>query len=707
MAQAPDKLNSGSAVKALIEMARQRGLYVSEHEAEQAWSGVVVQRENERLGAAWTMLFAGHSVAPSPVKLLSVSQLPVWVVSGSAVGIVTAQAGGEFAVEWMAGCEPEQPNEIPEQALVPVAPVARSEESFLPEKQRGLATQAIVSGIKAHSSIFKQVVVASSFINIIAVLSSLFVMQVYDRVVPNFAYATLWYLAAGLAAAYIFDFVLKMVRMRLLDASSKQLDEALSLYIFDKLLSLKLDKRPSRLGSLVSQVRDYESIKAFFTSSTLFTLVDLPFILVFIGVIAAIGGPVAIVPAVFLVLCLVAGAVAYRPISRLQRENNDAITRRQGLLYEAVAGGDVIKAQGGEAQFGDRWLSASRETADRSISLNAVSSVASFVTQFLQQSAYAGIVVVGVYVIEAGELTMGGLIACSILGGRTLGNIAGVSGLLLRWHHASYSLGILNDLLATPADDDPGRQGNVQTQPLDLEIKDAVYSYQGSELPQLVVPAMKIDAGERVVVLGKNGSGKSTLLKLLAGIATPSRGEVRVAGLNFESCRPSWLRENIGYLPQEPRLFAGTLLDNLTLGMSMPDEEKIFSALRKTGLYDAVDKHPKGLQLEISEGGAGLSGGQRQLLGIARMVLQNPKIWLLDEPAASLDSEVEVKIMELIRSLPEDRTVVFISHKRSWISLADRVLLVESGQVKVDAPTNDITMGGGTPPATQSREVPA
>ncbi len=672
-------------------MAARRGLHASQFEAEQAWRDVTVKREEDRLGTAWRRLFKGHSVAPSPIRLLTKAQLPAWVVTDGCVGILRSLPEADKAadIEWLEDKTPEA-DVVPEEALVPVAPLTEGDESFLPEDERGPATQAILAGLKAHTPIFRKVAVASIVMNIIAVLASLFVMQVYDRVVPNFAYATLWFLATGLFVGYIIDFMLKMVRMKLMDESARQLDEGMSLYVFDRLLALKLDRRPTRLGSLVAQVRDYESIKAFFTSSTLFAVVDLPFIILFIGVIWAIGGPVAWVPAVFAIVCLIVGIVAYKPTYRLQRANMDAATRRQGLLYEAVAGGDIIKSQGGEAHFGDQWLSTTRETADRSIALNAVTSISNFVTQFMQHTAYAGIVVVGVYVIEQGELTMGGLIACSILGGRALGNIAGITSVIMRWHHARYSLGVLNNLLAGAADDSPDRQANVRSQPLHLSLHDVVYAYPGSELPQLVAPALEIPAGDRVAILGRNGSGKTTLLKLLAGIATPARGQVHIAGLDYEECRPSWLREVIGYLPQDPRMFSGTLVENLTLGMTMPSEEAIFDALDKTGLAEAVRNHPKGLLLPIAEGGSGMSGGQRQLVALTRLVLQNPKIWLLDEPTASLDSEVENKVMTIIRDLAPDRTVLFTTHKRAWLELSNRVLVVDEGQVKSDMPTEQV-----------------
>ena len=696
------QLAKKNGVTALIDMARRRGLHASMHEAELAWDCVTVKSEAERLSAAWKYLFQGYSTTESQIRMLSNAQLPVWVVVDGCVGVLQKISDSDTDrssdIEWLG----EKPSGVDgrTKALIPVPPIMGAEEPFLIKKKRGLATHAIIEGIKAHAPLFRRLAVVSAFSNIIAVLTSLFAMQVYDRVVPNLAYATLWFLAIGMLLAYVFDVLFKLIRLKMMDATTKRLDEALSLFVFEKLLGLKLDRRPSRQGSLVAQVRDYESVKVFFTSSTLFSLVDMPFIILFITVMYLIAGPVALVPAVFVVLSFALGLFAYRPISKLQQQNNDAVVRRQGLLFEAVAGGEIIKSQGGEARFSDAWLSATRETCDRGEDLNYVTSVVQIATMFFQQVAYVLIIAVGVYVIETGELTMGGLIACSILGGRALSTISNISALLLKWHHASYSMKILDQVLSSPTDEHSNREANTSALPLDLQIKDLIYMYAGSQNPQFKSDALNIPAGSRVAVLGRNGSGKSTLLKLLAGIATPSAGEIRIAGLDYEVCRQSWLRDVIGYLPQDPRLFSGTLLDNLTLGMSMPTEDAIIAALEKTGLLEAVKRHPMGLHLPIAEGGAGMSGGQRQTVGLTRLVLQNPKIWLLDEPAASLDNELEKKVIDIIRGLPADNTVIFTTHKQSWVELAGRAIFIEAGEIKAD---KTIVPNNSTPaPAVKS-----
>lgn len=679
-----------SAIASLVDMARRRGLHASQLEAEQAWNGVTPKIGQHRIAAAWARLFQGHKVEVTRAALLSKSQLPAWIISNHCIGVVTAISAtdAELDIEWFGrrGDGDFQSALV----MVPVHSADENTKSFVPQKQRGVATQAITVALKAHRKLFVQAALATVCINLIAVLSSLFAMQVYDRVVPNFAYSTLFFLAAGVGLAYVLDVLFKFARLGILEASKHQLDEVLSLYIFERLLALKIDRRPQRVGSLVAQVRDYESVKSFFSSTTLFALADLPFIFVFIGIIYLIGGVIAVVPAAFVVVCLLIGLIAYPPMAKRQRENNDAFVRKQGLLFEAVSGAEVIKSSGGEAKFGDAWLSATRETSDRNESLSRVVSSAQYATSFFQQISFVAVLCAGVFVIERGEMTMGGLIACSILGGRTLSYIANISGVLLNWHHARYALQVLNELLSCDSDNSPDRQANTKSVGLDLALRQVVYQYQGQQMPQLSVEELMIPAGSRVAILGKNGSGKTTLLKLAASIYTPSAGKVTLSGLDVEHCRPSWLREVVGYLPQEPRLFSGTLLDNLTLGMSMPSEKDVWEALDAVGLAQTVKRHGEGLLLPIQEGGSGLSGGQRQLVSMARLLLQKPKIWLLDEPSASLDSETEARVKSVIQSLPKLVTVVFTTHRASWLELAQRVLIVENGQIRADAPADRV-----------------
>jgi ATP-binding cassette, subfamily C, bacterial LapB len=686
-------LSSEVAARAIAEMATRRGLHASIDEAQRTWEQVKGDAIPERIGAAWAWLFPGHTVERLPVSATTAGHYPAWVVVDGNIGIaVDAEAAlGRQPVRWFGHRfeEAETTQQLVD-VLSPVAPGPIDGETLVPHRRRGPATEAILTGLRSHAALFAHAGLLSVLMNLLVVSVSLFAMQVYDRVVPNFAYATLWVLASGVVLALVFELLLKIIRLRLLESSAKRLDEALSLYFFEKLMDLKVDRRPSRLGTLVAQVKDYELVKSFFTSTTLFVLADVPFIVLFVLIIALIGGHVAWV----LVLLIPAGfAIAfavYKPLAALQREETDELARRTGVLFEAVAGSEIIKAQAGESRFGDVWLRSTRVLGEYGVRLRSLTAYAQFAIAFCQQIAYVSMIIVGVYVIEAGDLTIGGLIACSILSGRALAAISNITQLLLQWQHVRHALKILDTLLALPSDDVPGREANTTADGIGVQIRGVQYAYSGVNSPQLVIPELLIRPGERLAVMGRNGSGKSTLLRLCAGIATPNIGLVTVGGIDVQQARPSWLREVTGYLPQDVRLFAGTLADNLTLGLSVPEEQKIVSAMTATGLIHSLGRHPLGLALPIREGGSGLSGGQRQLVGTTRMVLQDPRIWILDEPSASLDSESEARVIKLISSLPRDRTIIFTTHKPSWLRLADRVLFVEDGQIKVDAPASEV-----------------
>lgn len=685
------KVEPNAAANAILEMASRRGLHASRLEVKTALGQVHAEEAQAQITAVWEILFEGHTAHSVPMELAHGGQLPAWVMADGCVGLVMKLPGeedSELEIAWI-GRAPDDTGK-PKELLVPIPPALAPERVGATSDKVGPASGAIRAALRDHMPLFLRAGVATVVMNSLAITTSLFAMQVYDRVIPNFAEATLWVLASGVLLALGLELLFKLLRLKLLERSAVRLDEALSLYFFEKLMSLKVDRRPSRVGSLVAQFRDYDSIKNFFTSSTLYVVADLPFIALFIAVIWMIGGPIAYVLLAFLVVCLIVGIVMYKPIARLQREETDESARRLGLIFEAVAGGEIVKSTAAEPRFSDVWQRSTRAVGRVGSDLRSVTGYSQFTIAFFQQMAYISIIVVGVYVIQAGNLTMGGLIACSILASRALANIGQVTQLMLQWHHARYSLRILNEILSMPTDEDPTRQANTRVVPLQYNVFDLSYAYEGSQTPQLQIPKLTIAAGTRVAVIGHNGSGKSTLLKLLAGLGTPSAGEITLAGLDLQRARPSWIRETIGYLPQDVRLFSGTLRENLTLGLPVPDEEALHEAMEKTGLAKTLARHPEGLDLMIREGGAGLSGGQRQLVGVTRLVLQGPKVWLLDEPSASLDKDAEDALIRTLNSLPRDHTVVFTSHRPAWLNLADRVVMLENGSVKVDAPAEEV-----------------
>lgn len=681
-----DMSNLQGAPQALRLMASRHGHHLTLREATQAWSDVKASNPVERLRAAWRWLYPEGDVVEVPWSQRHQAQFPAWVMDAGRLGVVLEMPSddGVWSVSWE-GAEPQAWNGQADRLWVAVMPTRTSEP--LPV-DAAPATSAIKTALREHAPVYRRVALATVIINVLAIVTSLYAMQVYDRVVPNFALATLWVLSSGVVLMVVFDIVFKVVKHKLLESVAYRLDEALSLYFFEKVMALKLDRRPQRVGSLVAQVRDYESVKAFFTSSTLFALADLPFVFFYILVIALISGPVSLVPLAFLPICVGIGFAVMRPLARLQKEQTDESTRRSGALYEAIQGAETLKAQGGEWHFSALWQSMTRQINVWSRQIQDLTAWSQFAAGSLQQLAYVAVIIVGVYQIQAGNLTMGGLIATSILAGRVLSSISQITPLFVRWQHARHALETLDKILALPSDESTERTASAQANPRHLAVDNVLYMYEGQVQPQLQVMNLRIEQGARIAVLGRNGSGKSTLLRLLAGLATPNSGQVSLADLDLQTARQGWIRDNIGYLPQEVRLFAGTLRDNLLMGLSMPDEAHLRAVMARTGLDRMVASHPQGLDWPVREGGHGLSGGQRQLIGFTRLALQNPAIWLLDEPSASLDQETEASVMAYLQELPADRTLVFTTHKAGWMKLARRVLAIEGGKIAADVPAD-------------------
>lgn len=683
------------AARALHDMAGRCGLFASPHETAAAWRQVQGNTTEQRLAGAWSLLFPGHSLQPVPYHQLHPSRLPAWVIHQGRMGILTALGGPKAppTIGWYPAVS--VPPDVPDRVWVPVPPLAGPANTDIGERpdRRGPATQALIAAFAAHKGILANVGLMTLIVNLIALVGPLFAMQVYDRVVPNLAYATLGVLGAGVVTAYVLDLAIKLARVRLMEKVGRRIDEALSLYFFERVLSLKVDRRPQRQGSLAAQIRDYEAVKNIFTSSVLFGIADLPFILLFIGVVALLGGAVVWVLVAFLFVSILVGVVAYVPVQRALRQQNDEMAHRQGMLFEAITGSERIKTLGGESVFADQWLRATKAVNAHGERVQVRTNSTQFITQFFQQTSFIAIVVVGVFQIEAGVLTMGGLIAVTMLSSRALATTAGITPLLLQWGRARHALQVLNDLLKCESDAHVTRQLGTQSTELSLQIRDVVYGYAGVSRPTLVAPALRIAAGERIAVLGANGSGKSTLLKLLAGVASPNQGDIRIAGLDYQHCRLSWLRQQIGYLAQDVALFSGTLKDNLTMGLARPSEQDIRHALKATGLLPAVELHPLGIDLPIREGGLGLSGGQRQMVGLTRLLLQKPRIWILDEPTASLDSEAEARLSTVLEHLPAHNTLIFTTHRPGWLKLANRVLVMEAGHIKLDQPADRVKIG--------------
>ncbi|PUE10828.1 ABC transporter [Limnohabitans sp. T6-5] len=567
------------------------------------------------------------------------------------------------------------------------------------------ATDWFAFTLRRYRFVFFEGVAATFVLSTLGLVSAMYSMQVYDRVIPSKGYATLWVLTIGVVISIILELVIKQVRAYMVDRACKLIDQELSAVFFGKALDIRLDARPGTVGTFASQIRQFESVRNFLTSSSLFIMADLPFGILFIGVIGLLAGPVAWVPIVMVPVSILAGLAFRRSMEKLTTEHMEESNLKNGLLIEAIDGIESVKAANAEWKMLTRWRAMTAHLASNELKMRMMSSLSSNVTQSLQQISYVGMVAVGAYAINAGYLTMGSLIACSIISGRALTPVAQLSSLIVQWEHARVALKSLNAIMAMPSDRDPQARLVVPEQCTGELRMDKVGFAYAKGAPSIEISSLQIRPGERIAVLGAVGSGKSTFIKLLGGLYKPMTGHLFLDGVDAMHLAPEYVRESIAYLPQDIRLFKGTLRENLSLGLPMPSDTQILRAAAMTGLDSAIQNHPKGLELEIAEGGRGLSGGQRQLVGLTRMLLACPKVLLLDEPTASMDGQLEIKVMRhLFQEMPKDAVIVVVTHKPALLPHVDRVLVMDRGRIVLDGPRDEVLarLSQNTPTPTRS-----
>jgi len=562
---------------------------------------------------------------------------------------------------------------------------ARSMLTSLVRNENLAASIVWIELFKERSWITK-VLVATLIINVLAVSTSIFAMQVYDRVVPTLAYATLATLVAGMTLILSMDWILKTLRARILDSVAAEVDKRVSQKVFDHLLHLQLDQQPRSLGTLAAQVGGLDSVRQFFSSAIVFGLVDLPFALLFIAFIAMLGGVVSWVYALLLPVALVLGYVTQNRLRGLLHKQITRHNERQGLLVDAIRGAESIRANNATWRFSDEWQSITGSISGYSIQQKAISNFSTVTTGTLSSLAYVGAVVVGVWEVEAGHLTMGGMIACSILGGRVIAPIAQAVQYMTQWQSVSQSLEMVNKVLSLSLERRPQQSLLVPEQAPDaIELTQIRFAYPESPVQQINIPTLSFKAGERVLLLGQVGCGKSTLLKVLAGLYRPSEGRVRLGDADLWEIDPQVVAGQVGYLPQLVHLFKGSLRSNLTLSGTTSDS-RLLKVTRDLGIDAIADSSPMGMDLQLSEGGEGLSGGQRQLVALGRVVIAQPHIWLLDEPTASLDAESEARVWQVLLECvrPEDIFIVATHRPLLASKFATRVLVMNQGEIVKD-----------------------
>lgn len=542
---------------------------------------------------------------------------------------------------------------------------------------------------------------ASVFIGLLALATSLFSMQVYDRVIPTRSEYTLIILSLGVVLSILIELAMKFARSHLMDYVIVGVDNRLSREVFQRLLQLRVDQVPASVGSLAGQMRGYEQVRAFYTANTLFTLIDLPMGLLFLVVMVLVGSPwVAAVPLAFGGLALCLGLSIRKKVGLLAADGAILSNLKTGLLVEAVEGVETIKAGSGGWKFLSRWIGVNGMTIQSELRMRALTESAGYISATIQQISYAGLVVAGAIVVMQGQMTMGALIACSILSGRVLAPIMSLPSLMVQQAHARAALQGLEKIYALKTDhhgiDRPlvPRQITGHYSCVDVE-----FSY-GDNPPALGLRKLGIKPGECIAVLGPIGAGKSTLLRLLAGLYQPQKGRLLLDGLDLAHISRQTINQHVGYLQQDHRLFQGTIRENLLIGLPDPGDDAIASVMNRTGMDRFVATHPKGLERPIAEGGKGLSGGQKQLLAFTRLILCNPVILLLDEPTATMDDEQERRCLAVLaEEVKAGKTLVVVTHKSSILPLVNRLIVIAGNHVVADGPRDAVLNQLNTPRA--------
>ncbi|MCF7747270.1 ATP-binding cassette domain-containing protein [Sulfitobacter sp. M39] len=535
-------------------------------------------------------------------------------------------------------------------------------------------------------------VATGSFVaNLLAVAVALFSLQVYDRVIPHQSEATLWVLAAGAGLALLMEAFLKMARARLMDGAGRQIELSVQDILMRRLLGMRSDTRGQAPNQLFSAMREFGSVREFFTASTIGTIADIPFIFVFLFLVASIAGNVVWVLVLGGILMLVPGFFLQKKAIQLTQETQGASTKSSRLLHEAIFELDTVKTQRAEDRVLRLWTELNTLSSVKSSEQRKLASFLTFWSQGVQQATYVAAVIVGTYLVFAGEFTVGSIIAVGILTGRTLGPLTQLSGTMARWGNVKGALDGLDAIVAAPQDTAEART-YLRREKLkgQFELRDVIFRYEDDGAPTVDIKGMLIQPGQHVAVLGANGSGKSTLLKMLSGLYAPTEGRILVDGTELGQIEPRDLRRLIGYLGQDVRLFSGTLRDNLNLTMLERDDDRLHAALDFAGLGPFVRNHHKGLDLEIKDAGAGLSIGQRQSIGWARLWLQDPAICLLDEPTAALDQRLEATLVSRLQSWMAGRTAIIATHRAPILALTERTLVLQDGRMTIDGPKEKV-----------------
>ena len=546
------------------------------------------------------------------------------------------------------------------------------------------------STIKLSSGIYKDVLYASLLINLFVLASPLFTMNVYDRVVPNNAIETLWAFAIGVVAVYIIDAFLKFTRTYLLERAAKKSDIIMSSIIFEKVLDLKLENHPASVGSFSSNLKDFDSIRSFLTNATMAAVIDLPFAVIFLIVIWYIGGNIVLIPIVTMFLIIVYALLIKKPLKESIESTHEASAKKNSILIETLNNIETLKTLGTASQAQWKWEESIGEIADKSLKSRLLSASIPTVTQLFIQLNTVMLLVYGVYLIQEFELSMGGLIAVVILTSRTLAPMGQAAALMTNYEDTKTSYETLNEIISQP-NERPNGKKFVERPNFSghIEFVDVTFSYPGTDIPALKNVSFTINAGEHVAIIGRIGSGKSTIQKLILGLYEPDSGQILIDGIDIKQIDPADLRKHLGYVSQDIMLFRGTVKDNIIYRATHANDTDMLRAAMISGTSEFIKKHPKGYEMPVGERGLGLSGGQRQSIGIARAFLVNAPIMLMDEPSNAMDQVTESKLLNNLEKSLNNTTSIIVTQKMTLLKIVDRVIVMSEGKILIDAPKEE------------------
>ena len=540
--------------------------------------------------------------------------------------------------------------------------------------------------------IYRDVLIASFLINVFGLASPFFILNVYDRVVPNAAFETLWVLGIGIGIIYVFELIMRGLRGYFIDIAGKKAELQLSAMLFEKVMGLRMESRPKSVGAFSKNLQEFDSVRDFITSFSITAIVDMPFVLLTMAAITYLAGvKMLAIQLIAIAILLLYSFIVQLPLKKAVENTYKASAQKSSTVVEGLSGVETIKTLGAESQFQRSIEESVGHVSKWSAVSRLLSSSVSNVSTFVQNMSVVAVVILGVYMITNGEMTQGGLIASVILSRRIIAPMSQVANLSTRYHRAKTALATLNGIMELP-DEKPQDKALLHRSSIEgeIELKNVSFAYQGQLNKVLKDINIHIKPGEHVAVVGPTGSGKTTLGKMIMGLYEPMEGMVGVDGTDIRQIDPSELRHFIGYVPQDVTLFSGTVKENITLGTHDATDSAILASAETSGVADFVRNHPLGYDLQVGERGRQLSGGQRQTVAIARAVLRDPQILLLDEPSNSMDNKTEARLIRRLKETIEGKTMILITHRSSTLKLVDRVIVLDKGAVVADGPKTQV-----------------